>query len=165
MEIKFVPTNAGPIYTFLCAHTHTHTNCLCINVCSCGKGWLILSNSMATLHLPTGTRFIPLAAQLHIATSTDKLMEHLITVFVTTVDVYHIFINKSKKAQYFHNSTCTFFFSFFLLYYYRCQILFEWIWATTESKAVHGKDFWLQTNLSHVPVDMVEWSAVQLKNT
>lgn len=78
------------------AHTHTvhspkHLCAQFLNVCSCGRGWLILSNSMATLHLPTGTpvfnyqRFIPLAPLLHIATSTDKLMEHLITVFLTAV--------------------------------------------------------------------------------
>lgn len=75
------------------AHTYTHTTtCVhSLNVCSCGRGWLILSNSMATLHLPTGTlvfnyqRFIPLAPLLRIATSTDKLMEHLITVLLTAV--------------------------------------------------------------------------------
>lgn len=55
------------------------------------EDWLILSNSMATLHLPTGTlvfnyqRFIPRVPLLRFATIADKLMEHLITVFFTEV--------------------------------------------------------------------------------
>ena len=55
---------------------------------------------------------------------------------------------------------------FFLLHVYCCWKLFKCISTAiaAESKPVHGKDFWLETNLSHVRADMVEWSAVRLKN-
>lgn len=69
-------TNAALLHTHL--HTRKHLCAQCLNVCSCGRGWLILSNSTATLHLPSGTlafnyhQFIPLAPLLHIATSTRQ---------------------------------------------------------------------------------------------
>lgn len=94
------------------------------------EGWLILSNSMATLHLPTGTlvfnyqRFIPLLPLLHIATSTDKLMEHLITVFSPRcAPSFH----KQTSGLHFHNFACTIFPHFLpLLYDYYCLKWYEW---------------------------------------
>jgi len=93
-------------YKFLshnCANTHTSTYVFGLNVCSCGRRWLILSNSMATLHLPTGSlvfnyhQLYLLLLRNMLLASTDKLMEHLITVN-SFCSVWRMFIRMSKHS-------------------------------------------------------------------
>lgn len=90
-------------------------------VYSCGRGRLMLSNSMAALHLPAGNRlfnyhqFVPLAPLLLIANSADKLMERLIMgdfllireseEFLSLISdsfLLHLFVINSNKIKYSH---------------------------------------------------------------
>lgn len=133
--------NPGPLHT----RTHTTTCVHSLNVCSCGRGWLILSNSMATLHLPTGTlvfnyqRFIPLAPLLRIATSTDKLMEHLITVLLTAVCAVFSEI-RMRKCNIFITAR-NFFFLFFSAAQLCCQRLLNEFILRPSQKLFMGRTF------------------------